>query len=132
MGHVRINSSKLYRVVHKMSQDASERAAHKLRERIRAEIIQSGRILTGEMMERIDVERAIPHPFEGRAHVQPKTKQYHFQDDGTRGTPYRPGRILRFRPKGSGVFIFRRSTGPITAARFTDKAARKMRPHDWT
>lgn len=132
MGRVKIDSAKLHHALTEISVAASGRAAHKLRQRIRQEIVMSGRILTGEMMEKIDVVKVPPHgPKEGRYMVRPMTKQYLFQDKGTRGTPYKKGRVLRFKPKGSGVFIFRMSSGPISAAEFTKKAVRKMTPHDW-
>lgn len=132
MGKVKIDSAKLHRVLKDISDAASARAAHRLRHRIRHEIMVSGRILTGEMMEKIDVVKVPPHgPKEGRYMVRPTTKQYLFQDKGTRGTPYQKGRVLRFKPKGSGTFIFRMSSGPITAAEFTRKAVSKMTEKDW-
>lgn len=132
MGKVTIDSAKLHRALQNISEAASERAAHRLRTRIREEILISGRILTGEMMEKIDVDQAVPHgPKQRRWAVRPKTKQFRFQDRGTRGTPYLPGRVLRFKPKGSGVFIFRMSSGPISPAYFLKKATAKMTPSDW-
>lgn len=131
MGHVRIDSAKLQRVLKDMADAASERAAKKLRMRIREEIMISGRIDTGEMMERIDVEKVPPRPRQGRYRVKPRTKQFIFQDQGTRGSHARPGSALRFKPKGSSVFIFRKKTGPIPAAHFLEKAKRKMTVHDW-
>lgn len=132
MGHVHIDSAKLNRALKNMSDAASAKAAHKLRQRIRTEILASGRIDTGEMMERIDVHKTVPHPKQGRYRVVPKTKQFKFQNDGTRGSHAKPGRALRFKPKGSSVFIFRKKTGPIPAAHFLEKAKRRMTPHDWT
>lgn len=129
---VKINSAKLNAELTRMSDNATAKAAHKLRQRIRAEIVMSGRINTGEMMERIDVDKEPPHGRTIRYAVKPKTDQYVYQDQGTRGAQARPGGVLRFKPKGAGYYIFRKKTGPIMAAEFTRKAIRKMTPHDWT
>lgn len=132
MGKVTVDSAKLRRALTNIAEAASERAAKNLRAKIREEIIMSGRIDTGEMMERIDVDHAVPHgPNQRRWAVRPKTKQFRFQDRGTRGTPYRPGQVLRFKPKGSGVYIFRKSSGPISAAHFLKKAQARMSAKDW-
>lgn len=127
----RIYSAKLEAALDSMCDAATERAAKKLRQRIRREIAISGRINTGEMMERIAVRKTPARPRTHRYKVIPQTKQFVFQDQGTRGAKARPGHALRFKPKGSAVYIFRKKTGPITAAHFVRKAVRKMTPHDW-
>jgi len=132
MGKVTVDSAKLHRALTNIAEAASERAAKNLRQKIREEILLSGRVLTGEMMEKIDVDQAVPHgPKQRRWAVRPKTKQFRFQDQGTRGVPYVKGRVLRFKPKGSGVFIFRMSTGPISPAYFLKKAKARMSASDW-
>ena len=131
MGKVKIDKAALDRALRGISDAASERAANRLRDRIRREIIASGRMDTGEMWQKIDVVNVPDGPKEGRWAVRPRTKQFVFQNWGTRGTPYKKGRVLRFKPKGSGVFIFRMSTGPITPAHFLRKAVRRMNATDW-
>jgi hypothetical protein len=132
MSGVRIDSAKLQAQLHVIANKSAKKAAEAYRTKLREEILQSGRVETGEMMQNIEIRPGTPGPHSERWKVIPKSKHFRFQNDGTRGTSARPGQVLRFKPKGATAFIFRASTGPIRAANFMRKAARRMTAKDFT
>lgn len=54
-----------------------------------------------------------------------------YQEYGTKGSVARPGGVLRFKPKGSSVFIFRKKTGPVPAKHFLRDAVRDVSTRDF-
>lgn len=131
MAKVRINSAKLQATLMELSTQAAGRAANVYREKLREEISASGRINTGEMFTNIRIEPGPPGTQSATWRVIPEADHFRFQDQGTNGVPARPGRVLRFKPKGSGVFVFAKSTKGISAANFLRKTAARMRPNDF-
>lgn len=128
---VRINKAKANAAVTAMSQAAVMRGANRYRERVRREILQEGRVNTGEMMQRIDVRPLPPRPGVAQAVVSPRTKHFVYQDRGTRGAQARKGGALVFRPKGSAVLVFAKNVRGVTAGRFLAKARAKMKAQDF-
>lgn len=132
MRGVKIDRAKLEAVMQAKSQQAARKGADAYRERVRQEILTSGRVRTGGMFLNIEVTEVAPKPGEARVAVTPKSRHFRYQNDGTRGSVAGPGRVLRFKPKGSSMFIFRRRTRGVPAARFLEKAKAKMRAEDFT
>lgn len=130
-GSVRINKAKVEAAVAAMSQAAVMRGANKYRERVRREILDAGRVQTGEMFTRIDIRPLPPSKGTARAVVVPQTPHFVYQDQGTRGSEARPGGALRFMPKGSMVFVFAKRVRGVKAGHFLLKARAKMKIEDF-
>lgn len=130
-GGVRIDRAKAAAAVHAMSQQAVMRGASNFREKVRQEILTSGRVDTGQMHNDIEVAPLPPTPGKARARVTPRAPHFIFQDQGTRGSVARPGGVLRFLAKGSGVVVFTRRTRGVTAGEFLKKARLKMTIRDF-
>ena len=54
-----------------------------------------------------------------------------YQERGTRGSVARPGRMLRFKPKGSSTYVFAKRTGPVPATRFMERALNSLTSADF-
>lgn len=127
---VKIHRGRLEARLMYLSQKAANNAAENYKTKIQSAILQSGRIDTGRMVNDINVVPA-PLPFMAVAKVIPMTEHFLYQDRGTKGSEARPGSALRFKPKGSTVYIFRKKTGPIPPGNFILKARALMSPMDY-
>lgn len=131
-GSVQIDKQKLEAALSAMSRDAVMRGANKYRERIRREILDSGRVNTGEMMAKIEVVPLPPTRGSARAIVRPRAQHFLYQDQGTRAHgSTRPGGVLRFMPKGATSFVFAKRVRGVRAGWFMRKAALKMKAEDF-
>lgn len=58
-------------------------------------------------------------------------KYMDYQEHGTGPIVAGPGKVLRFKPKGSNVFIFRKSTRGVPAVHFLRNALRMLTKEDF-
>lgn len=129
---VKINQTAWGKVVRRATRRSTERAAENLKDRLKGEVYAAGRVRTGDMAERWDLN-VVPSrtPFGYRITVSSPLKYTKYQNDGTRGSKPVKAKALRFSPNG-GPAIFRMKSGPIPAARFMERAVGSMRVKDWT
>ena len=119
-------------VVGGFTRKAAVAGAENFKKRVQANITASNRIDTGKMLANWDI---VQMPAKGQAAYRFKvvSRQPYtiFQEKGTRGSVAKPGKWLRFKPKGSNVFIFRKRTGPVPPAYFVRNAVRSMTVRDF-
>lgn len=131
MARVRINSAALTRTIARLSDEAAQRAADRMRARASTNVVASGRVDTGEMAESFVKIKKTKTPLKPTYRVGNTAFPFKFQEPGTRGSQAKPGRVLRFKPKGATAFIFRKSTGPIAPGNFLRNAKRDASPLDF-
>lgn len=131
MGRVYINKAAISNIVGDMSKKAALRAAERVRDRARANIIASGRIETAQMLDGFTITDTTGDKKRPTYRIQNTKSYFRFQEQGTRGSTAKPGGALRFKPKGSSVFIFRKKTGPVTAGNFLRMAKEAATPADF-
>jgi HK97 gp10 family phage protein len=128
---VTIDARKLNTLTNKVTDQCARKAAGITRDRARSNLVMAGRTNTGKLAASITTrKRASPA---GRAiyDVGSPLSYARYQEEGTRGVPARPGQILRFKPKGSAVFIFRPRTKGIKGVHFLRNAYRSLTKQDF-
>jgi hypothetical protein len=110
---------------------ASQRAAYRVRDRAKQNLTSAGRVNTGKLRDSIKATRTVQTPTVSTWSVGSDLFYAGWQEFG-RG-PVRPirAKVLRFKPKGSSVFIFRGYAGPATGAFFLRDAYRATTVQDF-
>ena len=113
------------------NREASERGAQRAKELIQQEIRAAGRMDRYRMFHSVRVHRERASGSQFSAWVGPDVPYAKWQNDGTGPIYPRRAKVLRFKPKGSGSFVFARRTKGVPAARFMEKAARRLSTQDF-
>ena len=136
MARVNLNRAAIARVVGAKSKAAARRAAEATRDRTRANIVRSGRVGTGAMAASIVMRDVTVDPLRPTFEVGPKrgsraTRYFRYQEQGTQAHGPVTAQALRFRPRGSRVFIFRKWVRGVVAGHFLRRATRSIRARDY-
>lgn len=131
---VKIDRAKARRLVIETSYQASRRASEKARDRIKANIVAKGRVDTGRMRDSVHASHLRDTPTGSRWGITitgPARDYFLFQDQGTRGHGPVTAQFLRFKPKGSNVFVFTKYVRGIEPGHFVRDAFRQVRVGDY-
>lgn len=91
-----------------LADQATMRAAGRARDRAKMNLTRAGRIDTGLLRQSIVAERVRSSNNSVTYRVGSPLDYAIYQEEGVRGPIYpRRARVLRFRPKGGGAYIFR-------------------------
>lgn len=112
----------------KYAAETSERGAKQAEMKARRYIIQGGRIRTGEMLRKVKAEPTV-NPTTWR--VTAAAEHSWYQEKGVRPFQASRGKVLRFQPKGSGVFIFRPRSKGFQGIHFMKKAVDGLTMQDF-
>lgn len=122
-----LNADRLGNIIDKHRREAVERASAITEKRVKANIISSGRVDTGKMHETIHQQEQTPYQ-------RAVTSNLHYTIYQEKGIgPVRPvkAKALRFKPKGSGTFVFAMRTKGFPGAHFFQKAFESIRLQDF-
>jgi hypothetical protein len=106
------------------------RAAGHVRDEAKKEITAQGRVDTGKMRQSGRTQKVTRGGGSWYEVEFPGDVSW-YQHEGTRDHGPRRARILRFKPKGSGVFVFAHRVRGVTASKFLTKALLRLRPGDF-
>lgn len=128
---IRLDPGRTAAFVSRSTSEAAQRGGQRLKGYLAQEISASGRVDTGRMRDDWTVqvrERGSRSVAEVVSNVPYTT----YQDQGIGPVRARPGRVLRFRPKGMAGYIFRPRTRGFPGAGFMQRAIRRLSPRDFT
>jgi hypothetical protein len=124
--YLKLDDRKIAIVAQGTADRCARKAAFRARDRARANLVTSGRMDTGALHRSLTVTKVplTSVPAKVSYSVGSPLKYAVYQERGTR-TPIVPRRakFLRFKPKGSQVFIFRRWVRGIAGVHFLRRAA---------
>jgi hypothetical protein len=110
---------------------ATWRAAGKVRDDAKREITSQGLVDTGKMRQSVVARRVR----KGRPgvwyEIGSELPYAYFQHEGTRDHGPVRARLLRFKPKGSGVYVFARRVRGVRATKFLTRALARLTPGDF-
>lgn len=110
---------------------ATWRAAGKVRDDAKRELTSQGRIDTGKLRQSI-VGRRVRGSGTGILYEIGSPLDYAiYQHEGTKDHGPRTARILRFKPKGSGVFVFAQRVRGVTPSKFLTRALQRLTVSDF-
>ena len=129
MGRVRmeIDEKRLKAVIDAERYKRARTGARSIRRRVRSNIVQAGRVDTGEMIRSIKAEQA----GNGRWKVYTRLPYAKYQEHGIGPVTPKRAKALRFKPKGSGVFVFAQRTRGFPGAHFFRDAFRSASLRDF-
>lgn len=105
---------------------ATWRAAGKVRDDAKRELTSQGRIDTGLLRQSV-VGRRVRTGRTGAWYEVGSDLDYAwFQHEGTKDHGPVRARLLRFKPKGSGAFVFAKRVRGVTASKFLTKALSRL------
>lgn len=116
-------------VVGSASKAAVEKAASQVRYAAQANITSAGRVDTGELRDRIDVEEIPSDPMHPAFAVTARARHAIFNELGTKGAQAKPGKFLRF-TIGSRVIYAKKVKG-IKGIHFMRNALESLTPADF-
>jgi hypothetical protein len=128
---VTLSSRSMKKLGDDVTTDMARRAAQRTKVRIQGYIRQQGRVRTGAMVRSIRTSPRRSGPNRSAYSVTSGLPYTKFQNDGIGPVVARPGSVLRFKPKGSNVFIFRPRTRGFTGGHFFEKAQNAIRLTDF-
>jgi hypothetical protein len=139
MSGVKIDSLKLQVKVSGYAAEAVYKAANRIALRARGSILGQGRIDTGDMINGFRILDVTINARRPTRRVINISKHFGYQELGTpkeapgigRIYPRRPGGVLRFRPKGSTLFIYARSVRGVRPGHFLKRAVEATRREDF-
>jgi hypothetical protein len=109
---------------------AVRRAAGKVRDDAKREITSQGRVDTGKMRQSGRTQKV--HRTSGAWYeVEFPGDVAWFQHEGTRDHGPVRARLLRFKPKGSGVYVFARRVRGVTPSKFLTRALSRLSASDF-
>lgn len=111
VGRVRVDLAGVSRAVGADIDAATRRAAERARDRVRGNITKAGRSNSGTMARTIYVQQMSHAPLSPSYEVGSDLHYALYQEEGVPGpiTPKR-AKVLRFKPRGSSVYVFARET----------------------
>jgi hypothetical protein len=129
---VRLDTRLINPMLANLSDATAKRAAIRVRDRARSNVVAKGRVNTGRLLHSITA-RSMVRPAAGSARyaVGSSLDYASYQEEGIGPVHARPGHVLRFRPKGSAVFIFRPRTRGFPGAHFMRDAYRSIKLQDF-
>lgn len=110
---------------------AVQRAAGRARDYARQNITEAGRVDTGRLRNSIRYEQRSRAGRTANYAVGSDLDYAIFQERGTRAHGPRRARVMRFKPKGGGAFVFASHVRGVTGAQFMQKALRKLSVRDF-
>ena len=111
---------------------AARRGAEATQRRVRNNITASGRVATGRMRDQVRVQRVSSGVKVNHYRVTGDAPYTLYQEEGIGPvTPVR-ARVLRFKPRGANVFIFRPRTRGFAGAHFFRRAFEAIQLSDFT
>lgn len=113
------------------TQVVSRRAAIRVRDRARDNVTAAGRVNTGAMRDSIRVYPVYSHPEASSFEVGSVLPYTNYQEFGIGPVFPVTAQVLRFKPKGSGVFVFAAYTRGFKGAHFMRKAWRSITVRDF-
>lgn len=109
----------------------ARRAAERTRERVRSNIRASGRVNTGAMLNSIEAREVRNSGGVSTWEVTSRLHYTIFQEKGIGPVVPRVAKVLRFKPAGSSVYIFRPRTSGFKGAHFFRKAREALTLRDF-
>lgn len=129
---LRIDHPSMQAVVSGLSRSAVQRAAEISRQRYRGNIHGAGRVNTGKMADEtrvMDLPSSLPmHP---RCAIGTPVPYAKFQEYGTRAHGPVRAKRLKFKPKGSQMFVFATWVRGVTPAKFAQRTLDTVRTIDF-
>lgn len=110
---------------------SAKRAAQRARDRARENITRAGRVDTGRMRDSIRIHVTRTDPKGSEYTIGSEVPYTSFQEEGIGPVYPVRARVLRFKPKGSSVFIFRPRTKGFLGAHFLRDALRSVTLRDF-
>lgn len=114
---------------------ALERAAGRVRDRTKRNITTKGRVNNGRMRQSVDykIHPSPDNALERTATVGIYVRYAAWQEGGTRGPIYPThAKVLRFKPKGGGAFIYAKKVKGVKPGHFLRDAVRSLTADDFT
>lgn len=127
-----LSRSRAERYVAADAHAATHRAAQRVALRSRASVLGQGRINTSEMIRSFRVIDITTNPLRPRHRVSNRTPQATYQELGTRAHGPVRAKALRFKPKGSSVFVFAKWVRGVTPGNFMKTAIENTVITDFT
>lgn len=127
---LRLNEKRMNTYISAVGTRLSRQGASAVAKRIRQSIRDEGLIDTGRMLHSVIYVKKSSTKGGSRWWVWPDVPYAKFQEYGTGGSTATNG-YLRFKPKGSNTFIFRKHTGPVPATHFIRKAMKSTTKQDF-
>ncbi len=119
---VRIDRRQVETLLADVTEASAGRAARRVQERVTRNIVASGRVRTGRMRDSVRSRRVSHTNAQTTYEVYSDVPYTIFQEDGIGPVYPVRAKVLRFRPKGSNVFIFRPRTKGFKGAHFFRQA----------
>lgn len=126
-----IREAQLREVAGTAARSAARRAAEVSRQRARNNLRAAGRFHTGELDRTIEVRDITSTYLHPRFAVGSPVKQAGFNEFGTRAHGPVTAKALRFKPKGSRVYVFAKWVRGITPVRFMRRALQSLTVYDY-
>lgn len=128
---VKINRAGVRALVTSAVKPAARRSANLTQKRVKTNIITAGRVDTREMLDKVVVRDTSLDVMRPRFSVVGEAKHTIYQEQGSRGSVPVKAKVLRFKPKGSSVFVFARRTKGFPPGNFFKKALAAIRRDDF-
>lgn len=128
-----INDRAVSQLIFGATDTSARRAGNRTLSRARSNIVAAGRVDTGELGRSGKVLKVpTDHPLVAKYSVTFNAPYAGWQEEGVKG-PIVPkkAKALRFKPKGSSVFIFRKSVKGFPGAHFMRDALRALTIRDF-
>lgn len=127
---IKIRQPAVRRVQVETSNKTSRKAADKTQDRVRQNMRKKGRVRTGAMVASV---RTTPLQVGVQTwyRVHSDLDYTVYQEEGVGPQFARHGKVMRFQPKGSGVFVFARRTKGFKGGHFFRDAYRDVRVQDF-
>lgn len=111
---------------------AVRRAAGRARDYARANLTSDGNIDTGRLRNSVETQRAPSSSRPVNYEVGTRLEYGIYLEAGTRDHGPVRAKVLRFKPKGAGGFIFRPRVRGIRATRWLSRVLSRLSPNDFT
>lgn len=128
---VHLNDVDITRIVGRISHEAGERAAVITVARVRGNILADGLVNSGELLHSIQYEDRTIDPLKPSFRVFSDDPKAKYPEYGTSGATARPGHVLRFKPKGSTIYVFAKRVRGIRPYHFFLRAFRQLSKRDF-
>lgn len=114
-----------------VSRQAVNRAADATEGRVRANIISSNAVASGQMLDKVQQKDIPGNPMFPRTAIGSSAPHTKFPEFGTRAHGPKRAKVMVFRPKGSGHTVFARWVRGVYPRRFMRRALDQLRPTDF-
>jgi hypothetical protein len=128
---VRIDDAAIIRIAGVFSKQAAERAAKTTAQRAARNVIAMGLVNTGALAASFRVRDVTTITLLPKFIVYSTEPTAKYPEFGRGPIVARPGKMLRFKPKGMSTFVFAKKVGPVQAYGFMKKAKQQLRPSDY-